>query len=505
MYKLLIVDDEELEREGMAEFIPWENYGIKLVDTAWNGVEGLEKIGKYQPDIVMTDIKMPVMNGIELIKRAKKFCPDIIFIVLSGYGEYEYTSQAMEEGVRHYILKPCDEDKIVGVINKVKQSIEERCQQKEQMAQYNSTIRTLLPRAKEQVFYNLLMGREQIQTDYSLFMEELDADLSISILSVRLENEIDYVVQFVLHNILEELLGQEQLVLETAFSNEMVFMLHFTDHAKTYSAIKRMRIELERLAGKTMQAAMSTMGKLEEIRVLYMQTVELFCMGGSKERTELLTYELFREDKKEFDALIEYPVLCNAESMEEILTELYLVSCKMKILGYQEEKKQKIYQWIQRVFGNGQTVSRTISEDDEKDEWKMLQNTAEFLAGQNGQGKEKSQEEERLDRILLAIFEHLPDPELSIRYLTKEVLYMNEDYFGRLFQRYKNIKFSAFVLTIRLNLAKKIMQYQPDIKISDVAGMIGFPEDGQYFSKVFRKATGMTPSQYRELIINRQE
>lgn len=104
MYRLLIVDDEELEREGMAEFIPWKEYDIELVGTAWNGVEGLEKIKKLQPDIVITDIKMPVMDGIELIRKAKRLYPDIVFIVLSGYGEYEYTSQAMEEGVRHYIL-----------------------------------------------------------------------------------------------------------------------------------------------------------------------------------------------------------------------------------------------------------------------------------------------------------------------------------------------------------------------------------------------------------------
>lgn len=175
MYKLIIVDDEELEREGMARFIPWADYDITLADKAWNGVEALEKIKKYRPEIVMTDIKMPVMNGIELIRETKREFPEIAFIVLSGCGEYEYTSQAMEEGVRHYILKPCDEEKIIKVIDKVKAELAEQTRQKEQMAEYSTTIRRLLPRAKEQVFYNLLMGREQIQEDYRLFMEELES------------------------------------------------------------------------------------------------------------------------------------------------------------------------------------------------------------------------------------------------------------------------------------------------------------------------------------------
>lgn len=499
MYRLLIVDDEELEREGMAEFIPWEEYDIELVGTAWNGVEGLEKIKKFQPDIVITDIKMPVMDGIELIRKAKWLYPDIAFIVLSGYGEYEYTSQAMEEGVRHYILKPCDEEKIVKIMEKVKQSITEQSKQREQMAHNSNAILTLLPRAKEQVFYNLLMGREQIQADYRLFMEELDRKSAICILSIQMEKEIDYIVQFVLHNILEELFGQDSLILETAFSNEMVFLIHAQDAEKIQTAIKRMRIELERLAGRTMRAALSAAGTLEEIRALYLQTVELFLMGGGDDKGDLLTYEVFRESKSEFGSLIDYAALCKAKSLEEILKELYLASCQMKILDYSDEKKCSVYQWIQKVFGNGESVSH---EGDKKNgattEWELLRDTAWFLAGQSRQGEGQTEEERRLDKIIETVFEHLSDTEMSIRYLAREVLFMNEDYFGRLFQRFKNMKFSAYVLQIRIEMAARIMKYHPDIRVADVAGMVGFPGDGQYFSKVFRKATGMTPSQYRE-------
>ena len=180
MYRLLIVDDEETEREGMAQFIAWEDYGIELAGTAWNGVEGYEMICRCSPDIVITDIKMPVMNGIELIKKTRRDFPDIEFIVLSGYGEYEFTSQAMEEGVRHYVLKPCVEAKIIEAVEKVKASIEERRQQKNELAAYNHTIRKILPRAKEQVFYNLLMGREQIQEDYRLFIDRKSTRLNSS-------------------------------------------------------------------------------------------------------------------------------------------------------------------------------------------------------------------------------------------------------------------------------------------------------------------------------------
>ena len=124
MYKLLIVDDEEFEREGMAQLIDWARYDIEMAGTAWNGVEALRKAETLRPDIILTDIKMPVMNGIELIRRVREKYPEIEFAVLSGYGEYEFTSQAMEEGVRHYILKPCDEEKVVEVIGKVRRDVD---------------------------------------------------------------------------------------------------------------------------------------------------------------------------------------------------------------------------------------------------------------------------------------------------------------------------------------------------------------------------------------------
>ena len=72
MHTLLIVDDEEIEREGMAQFIPWDTYKMKVVGTARNGAEGLEKIAKYKPDLAIVDIKMPVMNGIVMCRKLKE-------------------------------------------------------------------------------------------------------------------------------------------------------------------------------------------------------------------------------------------------------------------------------------------------------------------------------------------------------------------------------------------------------------------------------------------------
>ncbi len=175
MYRLLIVDDEEIEREGMAQFIPWEIYDVELAGTAWNGADGLEKIRLTRPDIVLTDIKMPVMDGIGLIRAAKEEFPAVEFIVLSGYGEYEYTSQAMELGVRHYVLKPCDEERISEILRKVEAEIEKKRGQRQKMEDYRQTVEQLLPRAREQILRNLLLERETLTEEGRRFLKKRSA------------------------------------------------------------------------------------------------------------------------------------------------------------------------------------------------------------------------------------------------------------------------------------------------------------------------------------------
>ena len=126
MEKLLIVDDEEIELDGMAELIDWQSAGYELVGTAINGKRGLALLEEKHPDIVITDIKMPVMDGLAMIRAAQEQNADTVFVVLSGYGDYEYTSQAMQLGIRHYILKPCDESKILPVLEQARAELHER-------------------------------------------------------------------------------------------------------------------------------------------------------------------------------------------------------------------------------------------------------------------------------------------------------------------------------------------------------------------------------------------
>lgn len=105
---------------------------------------------------------------------------------------------------------------------------------------------------------------------------------------------------------------------------------------------------------------------------------------------------------------------------------------------------------------------------------------------------------QRYRKILEEIYRHFQEQSLSLHYLAAEVLFMNEDYFGRFFQKMSGKKFTAFLQDAKITVAEQLMRLEPDIMVGTVSEMLGYAPDGQYFSKIFKKETGMTPSEYRK-------
>ena len=105
MTSILIVDDEALIRRGLESLIPWERLNCSLADQASNGAEGLEKIRRYHPDIVFTDIKMPQMDGLQMIEKALLEPDPPLFIILSAYNDFELVRSAMRLGAIDYLIK----------------------------------------------------------------------------------------------------------------------------------------------------------------------------------------------------------------------------------------------------------------------------------------------------------------------------------------------------------------------------------------------------------------
>lgn len=496
MIKVLLVDDEDIEREAMAEIIPWKKLNMELVDMAWNGIEGLEKIRMHIPDIVITDIKMPVMDGIQLIRNTKELYPDILFVVLSGYGEYEYTSRAMELGIRHYILKPCDEEKIVEVLQGVKKELEEMENKRKSEQEYRSTFYQMLPRVKEQILGILITQKEVSKADKILlekFME--DTRNSFALLGIRSPQELDQLDQFVLTNILTELLGVENIYMSTSTKDEMIYLIPEDIVENLRSLIIKVHKEYGKYKQTGLRSAISRTGGIEEVSSLYSELQELFFLGDSEGRMEFISFDFLKKDNSVM--ILDYDRIREAKDYAEVMFEIYTSFAKMEMRGFSKNRTADSFRFFLKIF-----CGKEECEAKDGDIWELLEIVTEECAAYLNLSLPDTKDGNRMKHILYSIYRNIKNPDLSLQYLAKEVLFINEDYFGRFFYRYTNEKYSSFLVRIRVNLAKRLLEFNPDIRISELAEQTGYPADGQYFAKVFKKNTGMVPSEYRKMLID---
>ena len=106
MYRVIIADDEPIALEHISSIIEIKCPQYEVAGTAENGKEALEKVAQYHPDLLITDIKMPLMSGIELASEIHEKYPDTYTLIVSGYSDFEYARSALQSGVCDYILKP---------------------------------------------------------------------------------------------------------------------------------------------------------------------------------------------------------------------------------------------------------------------------------------------------------------------------------------------------------------------------------------------------------------
>lgn len=119
MYSLLIVDDNPWVREELKNILDWNSLGIEIADICANGKDAMEQADIVNPDIILADIAMPIMNGIELAKKLKETGSSTKVIFMSAYSEFNFAKSAIDMAIYGYVLKPIIPEELAAVINKV--------------------------------------------------------------------------------------------------------------------------------------------------------------------------------------------------------------------------------------------------------------------------------------------------------------------------------------------------------------------------------------------------
>ena len=183
MFKILIVEDEELIRKGLIYLPPWELLGCCIAGEASDGAEGLERIGQLQPDIVICDIRMPVMDGLEMLERSVEGY-DFDAVLLSGYSDFEYAKKGICLGVKNYLQKPVDFDELSECIKKITSSRAEKQKKSIQLLQAQALLEkeSIFP-ASERENRSSDCYTEQLMT---LIAEKFDQKITLSDISHEL-------------------------------------------------------------------------------------------------------------------------------------------------------------------------------------------------------------------------------------------------------------------------------------------------------------------------------
>lgn len=155
MYSVLVVDDEARQREAVIKSIDWQGAGFNVVGDAENGIEALEQLEKLEPDLILTDIKMPLMTGLELARKAREVRPATKLVILSGYDDFEYAQEAFKYNVIRYLLKPISAQELGDELIKIR---EEMDYEFEQLKSGTSDENTSIRLEKAEFLLPLLLG-----------------------------------------------------------------------------------------------------------------------------------------------------------------------------------------------------------------------------------------------------------------------------------------------------------------------------------------------------------
>ncbi|TBL80826.1 response regulator [Paenibacillus thalictri] len=189
MLKALIVEDEMIVRVGIKSMIPWSALGYELIGEAANGLQALELIGQYVPDVVLTDIQMPVMNGIELMKQLRETYPQIQVIILSVHHDFEYVQQALKLGAVDYILKlSMQPQELQTLLTRVRDNLLKRKEAEQSEAQKSQMIHVSSQVMRRKMIVDALEGKLHTPEQWAAAVKDWVIPLrdSIGLMAIRI-------------------------------------------------------------------------------------------------------------------------------------------------------------------------------------------------------------------------------------------------------------------------------------------------------------------------------
>ncbi|WP_438447256.1 response regulator [Gorillibacterium sp. sgz5001074] len=534
--KLCVIDDIKSVVDMISLKIPWADHGIQVAGTALDGEEGLRLVQEVQPDIVLTDIRMPRMDGLEMTRAVLATNPECRIVILSAYTDFSYAQQAIRLGAFDFVKKPFSVEEIVQAVLKAKAACEEAQQESEKVREMERKIRQSLPVLRQEYLTLLLHHR----TDGGVARrrwEFLEIGLEPSGLCVLLveidrfmEKYMDLPVQeielirFSLQNILEETLsaGGARLVFREA-AHRYVAVLNVTGEEQAVDLAEACRANVERYTKFTVSigAGLPAVG-IEDLPRSYQQALAALSYHFYTEGNGVFGYGEIPAERKglaPYGLASEQELLFavrsgNGEKSIQLLDELLdgLVTAEPR-------PEPKVVESV--IFELASKLFRALLEQFPYEEVRHLEEPVaalrskehptltelrRMLTGLCREGcrfieRERSSESTKIihrSKDYIRTHLHL---DLSLEHCARQVN-LSPGYYSNLFRKVLGISFQQFVIQEKMEKAKSMLI--GDYQVQEIATELGY-EHRRYFSEIFKKYTGQTPSEFKQSYTGKPE
>lgn len=478
---LIIADDEKIIRETIRDIIPWEEYGVSVVATCKDGIEAISNIRNLKPDIILTDIMMPGYSGLDIIEQTLLLDYPVEFIILSGYSEFAYARAAMKFGVKHYLLKPCNENQIVEAVRTAMQDITEK-KSFGLKSQAHTMHRAIVSSLVHLILYETLPHPERITTVISFYAQILDFFAPT--------------YQLKEHNIT---IGTSHLptweeIKKKYFSGSGIPLLFCLSDGITFITVEEAPSSSSLKCSKSYWSLNHVLLKLIDVFSCANNTLTFIDQQGIHcIQSNFISYmslksdELFNgifppEKKTDFHMLVDkcFSDIDHVEDAKVLCTYILV-----KIATF-----EKLPCGILPLADALSTFDGCHSVSD-------ITQYLEKTLKKNFQTSTDNNYGECVDKVMRYVNANIAEESLSLKWLADNVVFKNVDYVSKQFLKRTGMKFSFFLNQTRVEKAKSIIAEKNTDKLYLVASQVGYEKNPQYFGQIFKRFTGMTLSEYK--------
>lgn len=526
MFRLIIVEDEDFIRETIANCIDWAGIGFE-VEQAEDGEVALRIAERFRPDVIVTDIRMPIMDGLELTAEIKKRYPETLVVILSGYDEFRYAQEALSLGVLDYITKPILPHDFTKAMRKLHGALCERRARRAETEKLQIQLHRSLPLLRERFFNHLITRRlrpEAIAERMRLLeLEFTGKAFTVFLFSADDEKdgsssaEAAELLQFALFNVVSEEIGRHGHCFNDAAGRlALIYMSgdpENEDRDFLFDMAEKLRLSNQFTLHFTITIAIgATVRDISELGFSYETAVTAFeqqLILGIGRTYDYRDFVRLEQDDYDFFSRIEELITCfHFKRPEEFLRRLNGLTAAMTRpngIAHPDSVRVALIDLLNGVHrilleagcalsGEIPDIYSHILSMSRIDE--LVPALADYLLrAKQALGRvNTSRSAEIISLACGYIKQNYSNPELSLHSTAAQV-FISPVYLSTLFKRELNMTFVDYVSSTRLERAKLLLE-AGGIKNYEVAGMVGY-NDAQYFSNCFKKYTGMTPSEYR--------